>query len=401
MEVSSFEDVVSGKLVREIALALRAVVALGGKVTSTQRRKIAEIINFTQSKEWFESPQTAAIISFSLSSDKSFGDQVALATAWLESRLLSALQAEQYETVADCLFGLAHAADTIHNLPHTQLVTQLANHTIDRVAKALWFYTKKVEDEVTLRTREGLTKLLEEKIKKKFQKWIIPELQLTLFEGINLVNSNLPPGEVLAILEQLRANNVAWAKQIEPKGNQLLLIDLPRVSELPRFDAAEDALSYVVLKAASRDEVYQLSKGEYVKATESIRILGLDHKVNRRHLKRAHLLGWINIVAAFLFGIVVVKYDLIDDLVATLVDLVQGQWQAALTTILSSGKPAAVGILVIWVLLILQLRLNDRLEEKGEVTEPVWQLLPIIASITKIWNKLRGRNEEAKDNDDN
>jgi hypothetical protein len=400
LRVSSFEDVVSGKVVREIALGLCAVAVLGGRVTSAQRRKMAEILDFSQSKEWFESPQTAAIICFSLSGDKRFDQRVASATAWLQKRLSNALQAEQYEIVADCLFGLAHAADTIQNLPHTQLVARLANHTADRLAKAAWFCLR-LDDEAASYASGELIKLLEDRIRKKFQGWATPELQLALFEGVNLINSNLPPEEVVSILERVRTTGVAWARRIEPKGDQIVVTNLPHVSKLPRFDAAEDALSYVVLRAAGRGKVYQLTDEEYETATRSIRMLGLDHKVSRRHLKRAHLIGWINIAAAFLLGILIVKYDLISDLVAIVVDLVQRQWQAAFAKALSTRRLAAIGILIMWVLLILQLRLNDQLANEGEVTEPVWHLLPIIPSIAKGWNRLRGRKEETKGNDDN
>ncbi len=279
---------------------------------------------------------------------------------------------------------------------------ELAKHTIDRLAKALWFYSE-LGEQAPLHARDELIRLLEDKIREKFHRWILPELELALFQGINLINSNLPREELMGILEDLRASNVGWASQVEPKGDRLVLAKLPSISNVPGFDAAEDALSYMALNAAGRSQVYQLNGEEYEMAAKSIRMLGLDHKVNRRHLRWAHLIGWINIVAAFVLGILVLQYDLMGDLVRMVIELIHGPSQTVPSMIISSRKPVAVALATVVILsgFVLQLRLNDRLVSKGEVSQPLWQLLPFITWITKNWCRLRGRDQVERDNDDN
>ena len=311
LDASHFE--LDGNSTRSILLATKVLEGTSHSLSNSQREQVSEILGFVQSRNWFESLQMAGVVCYAAPNNVPANDHIRAAHTWILQKSEDALASKQDDIIADCLFGLAGIADSIAKLPDDDFASRLENHSLEKVAKALWFYGHLTKESAT-EVKNTLIQIVEKKVALKFHDWILPELQLSVFEGINLINTNLPPEEVARIMRQLRENGVSWAKQIEPEGGHLLISNLPQIGRLPRFNATEDALYYIALGKAGRQRVYQLTEPELGRAIRAIEMLGNDLKINPIQLRRAYLLGWLNIAFGFLLAILTIQNNLVPDL---------------------------------------------------------------------------------------
>jgi hypothetical protein len=122
-------------------------------------------------------------------------------------------------------------------------------------------------------------------------------------------------------------------------------------------------------------------------------MLGNDLKINPIQLRRAYLLGWLNIAFGFLLAILTIQNNLVPDLAELIVQIAQRSWSEVLLNIFSANKLILLGFVVYAALLVVQLRLNAQLLSNGAWTKSWLSLIPGVEKFSKGWNAFRGRSE--------
>lgn len=215
------------------------------KITKAMKILLEE----SKNKKWLNSQETTSMLLFLLSKDDRFNSELNAAYKWLYSKYNQFIDAKNYANVIDSSLGLISHKNEQIKFPFKEVIRELKHQSIERISKFLIYLIYSGKKEYLTDT----ISLLEHKINDKFEKWIFPNLEMALFEGISLANSNLSKNDIKTILMNLQKDNEEWAKSISISDNGLTLTDIKEIKRIPAFNVKEDALSLLALSASERE----------------------------------------------------------------------------------------------------------------------------------------------------
>jgi len=370
---------------KEFGLTSELIIkfALGIKILALRREENLQIIESMkilikqlEEKNWFNSQETVSMLLFLLSDVDNFNSELNKASEWLDNRCKEFIKDRNYQNAIDASFGLSFCKNQI-KLPSEEIIKILDAQSIERISKFLIYLHRNQETEYL----KDVISLLENKLNDKFEDWVFPNLEMSLFEGINLANSNLPKEDILAIMDNFRKNDVKWAKFIDIGGNGLLLKNIHGITKIPAFNVKEDALSLLAILETERKTIYQLNEEEYESASKAIR----EHKdgyigIKRKHINYFFHFSLILMVSLFLFSTysIGILSNLISELLKT-------------PSIYFLAK--SFGFCVIFVvLMVFYYRIGDYLISNGEITKK--ELILLFPGVGAIYSWIRGEKNE-------
>lgn len=387
---------ITGNMLREFALGIRAITAANGKAKSKVEKATVVLLEYAIEREWFSSPSVAGVTAFALGNMSPFERYAEDAKGWLLAKLPDYVRSDSLHLVADSLLGLG-ATEVPTELSHNRLLEDAQHQSPERIAKLLIWYALREDKE----RQKNLSFILEQRVREKFEDWSIPSLELGLLEGINLLSTNLPSNEVKELLERLREDGVEWASILDIDEGRLILTDLPDIARVPRLDAAEDALTVIALILAGRARIYQLDEDELPEVEEALRQRTHDLTANRRDARLAYCLSWFLISA--IGGIALLFITSQPYILASRDVLLKGlasiQWNVSILTVqalfglLRSVNPPTrvmmLTLLLYILLLVWYLRLADRLYRLGgfDGVRGAVELFPVLHSLLGFWDR--------------
>ena len=371
----------------EFSLTTELVIkfALGERILKSKNRKNPKItkamkilLEKSKDKNWFNSQETVSMLLFLLSESKMFSSELNSAYEWLYTKYNHFVGNKNYLKIIDSSLGLLSYNKEVE-VPFEEIIKNLELQSIERISKFLMCLAKS--------EKEGYFKdvipLLERKLNDKFGDWIFPNLEMSLFEGINLSNSNLSREDMSAIIENLRENDEEWTKFIDVDKNGLLLKNIDEIEKIPAFNVKEDALSLLALLGAGRRNVYQLNEDEHKLVAEVLK----EHKEGYTGIKKSHinnffysslfLMAFLLILSGYFLGILPnVMFELLK--------------APSIYSLVKTSSYWAVFAL----LLIFYYRIGSNLISKGEVSRK--ELILLFPFVKTLYSKIKGeeQNEE-------
>ncbi len=169
------------------------------------------------------------------------------------------LESNNVEYTIDAVLGTSSfLTDTEIEQFKVSAMKKAADMTREKLAKCvLILHRWKVE------IPTGLIKSLEEKIEYDFSNWIVPDILFALIESEKLVNSNIPPEQLEDIFDSLKRSGSRWTQMVETVKESGIVIDLKRFVRMPALSPVDDVLSYLALKCAKREYIYQVEEADY------------------------------------------------------------------------------------------------------------------------------------------
>ncbi|KYK34932.1 MAG: hypothetical protein AYK18_13565 [Theionarchaea archaeon DG-70] len=293
-EIIKEEYTITTELVIKFALCEK-ILKLKGRKNQYMTKSIKILLERSRDRNWLNSQETVSMLLFLLN-DCGFSSELDEAYKWLRNKNEQFIQSRNYPNAIDSSLGLLSYKNEIE-LPFEELVRNIEHQSIERTSKLLMIVMKSGKNEY----QNNLITILENKLKNKFKNWIFPDLEMTLFEGVSLMKSNIPKQEIDGILDNLRKDSIEWANSIDITENGILLKNVD-LREFPYLNSKEDALSMLALLEAERDTVYQLNKEEYELANNALR----EHKEGYTGIKKNQLqyLFDFSLILIFLFFLV-------------------------------------------------------------------------------------------------
>jgi len=343
--------------------------ALGIKVLTLERKRVPQsIVKFmktllkeSERRDWLKSPELVAMLLFTLSQISDFHSELSHASVWLYKKF-SRFKRNNYLNMIDAAFGLLSSEEEHRiELPSEEILRVINIQSIEKISKFLFYLARRQDIEHLKET----VAILERRANEKFRRWLLPEVELSLFECMSLINSNLPEENVKAILENLRKNDVEWAKSIDIDDDRIVITNTHRFNNVPNFNVKEDALCVLALLEANRKNVFQLNKEEYELASKAI----LEHKEGYIGIKESNF-KWL---FGFSFGLVLISSvfafyspEILQNIISDLVYLELSLSPRNIGILFKSGVHGL--ILVIYAtLLLFYFRVFKRLVSKGEI----------------------------------
>jgi len=293
-EIIKEEYTITTELVIKFALCEK-ILKLKGRKNQYMTKSIKILLERSRDRNWLNSQETVSMLLFLLN-DCGFSSELDEAYKWLRNKNEQFIQSRNYPNAIDSSLGLLSYKNEIE-LQFEELVRNIEHQSIERTSKLLMIVMKSGKNEY----QNNLITILENKLKNKFKNWIFPDLEMTLFEGVSLMKSNIPKQEIDGILDNLRKDSIEWANSIDITENGILLKNVD-LREFPYLNSKEDALSMLALLEAERDTVYQLNKEEYELANNALR----EHKEGYTGIKKNQLqyLFDFSLILIFLFFLV-------------------------------------------------------------------------------------------------
>ena len=370
-EITRGEYTITTELVIKFALCER-ILKLKGRKNKHITKSMKILLEKSKDRNWFNSQETASMLLFLLN-DCGFSSELDEVHKWLRSKNEQFIQNRNYPNVIDSSLGLLSYKNEIE-LRFEELAQNIEHQSIERISKVLIIIMRSGRNEYL----NNLITILEEKLKDKFKNWIFPDLEMTLFEGISLINSNIPKQEIDRILGNLRSNNIEWANLIDITENGILLKNVDLI-EFPYLNSKEDALSMLALLEVERDTVYQLNKEEFELANNAIR----EHKEGYTGIKKIQLqyLFYSSLILIFLF-FVMSTYSL--DILPDLIELIEKP------SLYSLGK--TLGYYAIFVILaIYYYRIGVKIIHNSEIGKT--DLILLFPGIGSLYSWIGGRTK--------
>jgi len=380
--ITSLEDeankIINGKEF-DLTAELSIKFALGTKILALKKKKnslIVEsmkiILKKLEEKKWFKSQETTSMILFLLSDDNRFSLELDTAYKWLYAEHNQFVENKNYQNMIDSSLALLSYNKDQIKVPFKEMIGELEQQSIERISKFLICVTDNGKKEYL---REVIP-LLEHKINNKFENWIFPNIEMSLFEGINLANANLPEEEIKVIMDNFRKNHVGWTKFIDVTENGLLLKNVCGIRKIPAFNVKEDALSLMSLLKAGRKTVYQLNEKEHELATESIR----EHKegyvgIKKKQINCLFYFSLFLMASIFLFS--TYSIGILPNLIFELLKA-----PSIYSLVKVSGYWVIFGLLMIYFY-----RIGNNLISKGEINKKELILLFPVVKETYSWIK--------------
>jgi len=258
--------------------------------------------------------------------------------------------------------------------------------SIERISKFLIYLCRNQENEYL----EDVVSLLENRLNNKFSNWISPNLEMSLFEGINLANTNLPKEDIKAIVDNFHKNKVEWAKFIDVSENGLLLKNIREIAKMPAFNVKEDALSLLALLEADRKKVYQLNEEEYKSMSKAIR----ERKEGYTGIKESNFkyLFYFSLTLMAMSFILALAFYALNGF-QSIMSLSQIEFSLSpknIGILLKSGSSAI--LLVIFALFVVfYYRIFHRLLIEGKITSKK-ELILLFPGIKEVYSKIKGGN---------
>ncbi|MCX6822257.1 MAG: hypothetical protein NTW30_05785 [Candidatus Aenigmarchaeota archaeon] len=363
------------QLVIKFALAERILKNLG-----KQNAKITRAMNFlikkAEDKNWFHSQETISLLLFLLGNN--YSNELQKAYDWLHSKYNQFKDSRNYPNLIDSALGLMSYNQNNVSFPVEEILDQIEQQSIERIAKFLILLKLEKEDNDTLRYTISI---LEGRLNNKFEKWIFPNLEMVLFEGINIMNSNLTTDNQKEIISNLQKNKVEWAKSLEITDKGLLLTNLEATKQIPNFNVKEDSIALLALSMAGRKSIYQLDEGEYETASKAIKQSKQGYTgIKEKHVKYYFYFSCL-LLALFIF-VTAYSIGLIPGLIFDLVEEF---------SVIILIKSVGYGV-IFFYLMIFYYRIGDKLISKGEINKS--DILASIFGFDRLISLIRGINND-------
>ena len=225
--------------------------------------------------------------------------------------------------------------------------------------------------------------LLERKLNDKFEDWVFPNLEMCLFEGISLINSDIKKEDVQVILDNLRENNEEWANSVNIGDTGLTLRNIGGITKIPFLNVKEDVLSLLILLEAGRKTIYQLNEKEYELTNKAIR----GHKDGYTGIKEN------NFECFFYFSLALITISFIFAFYAlkgfqSIMELSQLElsWSLKNIAILLKSSGSTILLVIFVLFIVFYYRIFYRLRLEGEIKskKELLLLFPIIKELHSL-----------------
>jgi hypothetical protein len=375
------------ELIIKFALGVRILKSKNrGNSLITKAMKI--LLKKSKDKNWFNSQETVSMLLFLLTDENEFKSELNEACNWLHNKYNHFIGGKNYQNAIDSSFGLSFCRNV--GLPSEEIIKIVDTQSIERISKFLISLCRNQENEYL----EDVVSLLENRLNTKFSNWIFPNLEMSLFEGINLANTNLPKEDIKAIIDNFHKNKVEWAKFIDVSENGLLLKNISEIGKMPAFNVKEDALSLLALLEADRKKVYQLNEEGYKSMSKAIR----ERKEGYTGIKKSNFnyLFYFSLILMAASFILALAFYALNGL-QSIMSLYQIEFSLSpknIAILLKSGSSAF--LLVSFALFVVfYYRIFHRLLLEGEITSKK-ELILLFPGIKEVYSMIKG----GKPNDD-
>lgn len=388
----------SEKIIRgEFDLTTELIVkfALGVRILQSKNlenskitKAMKNLLEKSKDKNWFNSQETVSMLLFLLADENKFKLELNDACNWLHNKCTHFIKEKNYPNAIDSSFGLLFCKNI--RLPSEEIIKILDTQSIERISKFLIYLYRNQETEYL----EDVVSLLENKLNNKFADWIFPNLEMSLFEGINLANTNLPKEDIKAIMDNFHKNKVEWAKFIDVSENGLLLKKISKIGKMPAFNVKEDALSLLALLEADRKKVYQLNEEEYKSMSKAIR----ERKEGYTGIKESNFnyLFYFSLILMAASFILALAFYALNGL-QSIMSLYQIEFSLSpknIAVLLKSGS-SAILLAIFALFVVFYYRIFHRLLLEGEITSKK-ELILLFPGIKEVYSMIKG----GKTNDD-
>ena len=261
----------TGENLLALALSVKVLRLAGHGIHSDVVKLLDTLLRQAEERRtWWKAPEAAGLMAFALVDVPGYRQHLTKLKTTLVNMERLASERHLHPQLIDTQFGLAFLQPGELNTSVFELILgNLETQSLEKIGK-FCIVLHKTEQHDYLR-KAVLT--LENKVRERFQQWVFPNLELTLFEGINLINSNLPVPIVKGILEGLRAHTGSWAANLDVEENAIVITNIDSIARKPSFNPAEDALALMALRYGNRWHYYQLNSEEYERARQGIKAL--------------------------------------------------------------------------------------------------------------------------------
>lgn len=375
------------ELIIKFALGVRILKSKNrGNSLITKAMKI--LLKKSKDKNWFNSQETVSMLLFLLTGENEFKSELNEACNWLHNKYNHFIGGKNYPNAIDSSFGLSFCRNV--GLPSEEIIKIVDTQSIERISKFLIYLCRNQENEYL----EDVVSLLENRLNNKFSNWIFPNLEMSLFEGINLANTNLPKEDIKAIIDNFHKNKVEWAKFIDVSENGLLLKNISEIGKMPAFNVKEDALSLLALLEADRKKVYQLNEEEYKSMSKAIR----ERKEGYTGIKESNFnyLFYFSLILMAASFILALAFYALNGL-QSIMSLYQIEFSLSpknIAVLLKSGS-SAILLVSFALFVVFYYRIFHRLLVEGEITSKK-ELILLFPGIKEVYSMIKG----GKPNDD-
>lgn len=242
----------------------------------TESMKI--LLEKSRTMNWLNSQETVSMLLFLLK-DCGFDSELDEAYEWLLAKNRQFIQDRNYPNAVDSSLGLLSYGKEVE-LPFDELIRSMGNYPIERISKLLLCIVRSGNTQYL----DDLIMILEDKLEKKFKKWIFPNMEMNLFQVLCLAYSNIPKQDMRSILDNLRKDSRDRAAFVDITSEGILLRKIDSIN-LPHLNSKEDALSLLALLEAKRDIIYQLNEENYELVDTALR----EHRGGYTGIKKSQL----------------------------------------------------------------------------------------------------------------
>nr|CBH37429.1 hypothetical membrane protein [uncultured archaeon] len=375
------------ELIIKFALGVR-ILKSENRDNSLITKAMKNLLERSKDKNWFNSQETVSMLLFLLNDENEFKLELNDACNWLHKKYNHFIEEKNYQNAIDSSFGLSFCRNV--GLPSEEIIKIVDTQSIERISKFLIYLCRNQENEYL----EDVVSLLENRLNNKFSDWIFPNLEMSLFEGINLAKTNLPKEDIKAIMDNFHKNKVEWVKFIDVSENGLLLKNIREIPKMPTFNVKEDTLSLLALLEADRKKVYQLNEEEYKSMSKAIRERKEGYTgIKECNLKNLFYFSLTLMAASFILALAFYALNGFQSIMS----LYQIEFSLSpknIVILLKSGS-SAILMVIFALFVVFYYRIFHRLLVEGEITSKK-ELILLFPGIKEVYSMIKG----GKPNDD-